>query len=594
MYETTTTDSAAMKAEHDYGAHHGDEFGGQWVHVADDQSPHQSPLHEFNGFYMSPPSHMEIESSYFRTTATSHTSNPPLYPLIVPQWPSQLTNPSVNPPSSQPQSCPSAPALAPRPIAPSTSTKSVEAPSTTQSAPFAPAPIPTPSSGRRTLTDQDRRRMCQYHEENPTVKQTEIGSIFGVERSTVSKVLRHKDKYLHPDDGSRSPIKRAKGKFPDIERAVSVWAKNHQRQGLPLSNDLIRDKARVFATTVGSSDCVAKVNSPIWLEKFKQRNGLLGASLPESEAEDSDMGQPLDTGSGSQTPHGISPISPAEQHPGSPDPDRAKNESSNGFADFHPTFRRAHSQTEHSVGSYFTDANMPSTFSPDLRSPTSPFFSPASSCGPSPSVPSQTPHLPTLAPADSRPRRQTFPAISSTPSYITPPTSATAEPMSSTKLFQQPIAAPSTLESPLEEIKEPTLSIDSAMHNAHPPSASNTPVSTNNISPSSMAPPPHPPSASPRINGNNAASGYPSPKNPPPPSQDEARRALDVVMQFLKAQPASGMDPQDYITMGKLMEKLKLRGDELPGGMRSMMTEREGRGDGTLPVGRKRSIHSLS
>lgn len=175
MYETTTTDSAAMKAEHDYGAHHGDEFGGQWVHVADDQSPHQSPLHEFNGFYMSPPSHMEIESSYFRTTATSHTSNPPLYPLIVPQWPSQLTNPSVNPPSSQPQSCPSAPALAPRPIAPSTSTKSVEAPSTTQSAPFAPAPIPTPSSGRRTLTDQDRRRMCQYHEENPTVKQTEIG-----------------------------------------------------------------------------------------------------------------------------------------------------------------------------------------------------------------------------------------------------------------------------------------------------------------------------------------------------------------------------------------------------------------------------------
>ncbi|KAI4287362.1 MAG: hypothetical protein L6R35_003380 [Caloplaca aegaea] len=404
---------------------------------------------------------------------------------------------------------------------------------------------------------------------------------------TVSKVLRHKDKYLHPDDGSRSPIKRAKGKFPDIERAVSVWAKNHQRQGLPLSNDMIRDKARVFATTVGSSDCVAKVNSPIWLEKFKQRNGLLGASRPDSEAEDSDMGQPLDTGSGSQTPHGISPISPAEQHPVSPDQDQPKTESSSGYADFQPTFRRSHSQSEHSVGSFFTDATMASTLSPDLRSPTSPYFSPVSSCGPSPSIPSRTPRLPTLAPADPRPRRQTFPTISSAPSYITPPASATAEPMSTSKLFHQSMAT-SALESPLEEMKEPTLSIDSTMHNIHPHSASNTPASTT-ISPSSMAPPPHPSSASPLLNSNNSPSGY-SPPNPPP-SQDEARRALDVLMKFFKSQPSSAMDPQDYITMGKLMEKLKLRGDELPGGMRSMM---ESRGDGTLPMGRKRSIHSLS
>lgn len=31
------------------------------------------------------------------------------------------------------------------------------------------------SSPRRTLTDADRRRMCIFHEENPNVKQTEIG-----------------------------------------------------------------------------------------------------------------------------------------------------------------------------------------------------------------------------------------------------------------------------------------------------------------------------------------------------------------------------------------------------------------------------------
>jgi hypothetical protein len=33
----------------------------------------------------------------------------------------------------------------------------------------------TSSTPRKTLTDADRRRMCLYHEEHPTVKQTEIG-----------------------------------------------------------------------------------------------------------------------------------------------------------------------------------------------------------------------------------------------------------------------------------------------------------------------------------------------------------------------------------------------------------------------------------
>lgn len=41
---------------------------------------------------------------------------------------------------------------------------------------------PTMPTARRTLTDDDRRRMCLYHQENPHVKQTEIGAMFGVER----------------------------------------------------------------------------------------------------------------------------------------------------------------------------------------------------------------------------------------------------------------------------------------------------------------------------------------------------------------------------------------------------------------------------
>ncbi|VDB89128.1 Bgt-5103 [Blumeria graminis f. sp. tritici] len=130
------------------------------------------------------------------------------------------------------------------------------------------------SSPRKTLTHNDRRRMCQYHEENPTVKQTEIGAKFGVERSTVSKVLRQKEKYLSPEDRSSPPIKYGKGRFPDIERALSNWVRNAQKQGLELTDDAIQEKAEYFAATVGYGENRSKSNSSNWLGKFKQKHGI--------------------------------------------------------------------------------------------------------------------------------------------------------------------------------------------------------------------------------------------------------------------------------------------------------------------------------
>lgn len=393
--------------------------------------------------------------------------------------------------------------------------------------------------------------------------------------STVSKVLRQKEKYLFPEDDARSPIKRAKGKFPDIERALSNWAKKHQRQGLPLTDDIIREKARFFATTVGSTECHATVNNLGWLEKFKQKNQLLGAkSWKEPEVNESEIGLLPESKSGPETPNGISPISPDSMLPGSPlqGQENRKNDSPNGFLEF-SSFRHGHSQSTTSLISSYSENTLGSAFSGDMRSPTSPFFSPASSCGPSPCMPSQQARLPLLASANSqRPRRGTFPAISAEPSsYMTPP--GTSEP-STPKYLQHSITS-SALESPIEELDEPSLGIDSTMQQQHSRQVTNT------NSPISMAPPPNPSlSASPSSNVSPTA----------PPSQDEARRALEVLMTFFKHQPG-GVDPQEYITMGKLMEKLKLQSNALPGGMHSM--NMGDRGDGGLPINRKRSIHSL-
>jgi hypothetical protein len=100
------------------------------------------------------------------TLYPSQASHPPLPMLLTPsapQWPSMLTNPSAytSQQVSPPMAIPSA-ALPP---------KSIKPPS-----------LQTNSQPRRTLTDDDRKRMCQYAEDHPSAKQTEIGALFGVER----------------------------------------------------------------------------------------------------------------------------------------------------------------------------------------------------------------------------------------------------------------------------------------------------------------------------------------------------------------------------------------------------------------------------
>ena len=377
-------------------------------------------------------------------------------------------------------------------------------------------------------------------------------------------------------------MKRSKGKFPDIERALSNWARNHQRQGLPLSDSVIREKARFFATTVGSSDSHVKVNSNNWLEKFKQKNHLLGAKPRKaSDANDSDNGYTADSISGTQTPSNMSPVSPIGVS--SPSPlsasrgrENIKTESPDSYMDFAASYRHTHSQSATSLASCFSDTTAPSSFSGGPQSPTEPFFSPdPNSAGPY--LPSQDARFMTLASSNTaRPRSQTFPMLGIETTYAEPPGPGEYTP----KQMQQIMAAP-TLETPIEELSDSPLAMVgmSQPQGSHPANNIHSPSQTS--SPTLMAPPPQRNTNSSSPNTSNASSPI------SPPSQDEARRALELVLNFFQNQPSGVVDPQEFVAMGKLMEKLKVQGvGELPGGMHSMVM-------GEKEMSRKRSIHSL-
>ncbi|KAK3713022.1 hypothetical protein LTR37_008707 [Vermiconidia calcicola] len=508
---------------------------GQSPHVYP-HSHHGTPAQEYSGFNFSTPQ-MPMESTGFSSSIHQRPMAQQLQPLIMPQWPSML--------NSQVHSQPYQPVF-PQPVLPMQ--------------PTSIGPLQTPisatstrstSTPRKTLTDADRKRMCQYAEDHPNSKQTEIGAIFGVERSTVSKVLRQRDKYLLQDDGNRSPVKRVKGRSPDIERALAVWAKNQEKRGLPLTDDIIRDKARAFSAPTTSPENQQLLSSS-WLEKFKLRNNLMGARSRKGSLAPDDSEGVSATASSSHTPSGTSPISP--QGIGSPElhsaqsHDSLKDESPDSYVEFgrHGPF---HSQSTNSLNSAFTDT-APSSFSPGPLSPTSPFYTPESGTAPGPFAPPLTarPILPAVTAANAqRPRSQTFPLLdqyisgsgsmdAATPRYVTT----------------------TILDSPMEEPPDPLINMDEIVRVTQPEERPHTvtPVET-------MRPPPLPARV---VSGESRRELLPLTSTTHisgATSPEDAQRALEVVMSFIEQQPTGFLDSQESMQMGmhmgKLMEKLRLQ-----------------------------------
>ena len=359
--------------------------------------------------------------------------------------------------------------------------------------------------------------------------------------------MRQKEKYLYSEDRTSSPIKKAKGKFPDIEKALSNWIRNAQKSGVPVTDSDIKEKFRFFATTTGNSDTVLKSNSSNWLEKFKQKNGIGPGKLMRraSETNIPDSAH-LSTASPSLTPSqpsgAMSPASPSA-HP-SPSPLSAnrsdeEKEGLSGYMDFTSesgAYRHTNSQSTTSLSSAFTDTAA-SSFSGSALSPTAPFtFSPDPNVGGF--LPTdQSRHIPPGSSNFQRPRSQTLPTLDL--EYMNPPQA----PEALTPKYHVSSTAPSSaLESPMNEMSAPPFSMDSAIA---------SPRLRHSSSNSSMAARGN----GPPISGNTMAS-TPIGSSPTSPTQEDARRAADTLLSFI--QTSGIVDHNEYLMVVRLTEKLRL------------------------------------
>ncbi|CAO1622183.1 unnamed protein product [Sympodiomycopsis kandeliae] len=137
--------------------------------------------------------------------------------------------------------------------------------------------ITTRQKHKSKLLNIDRKRICLQHLRNPKLKQEDLAQIFGIERSTVSKVLKEQERWLSIADDSDDAaiVKHRNPRFPELEEQLATWAREAQAAGEILTDANIRKKALEIAQHLEPDSQNKKFKaSGGWVEKFRNRAGL--------------------------------------------------------------------------------------------------------------------------------------------------------------------------------------------------------------------------------------------------------------------------------------------------------------------------------
>ncbi|EUC62056.1 Tc5 transposase DNA-binding domain protein [Rhizoctonia solani AG-3 Rhs1AP] len=146
-------------------------------------------------------------------------------------------------------------------------------------------------ANKQRLDDARRKEICSYARDRPKARQEDIAIKYGVERSTISKILKHKDKWLSLDTNPRksipvkhsSPVCIRPSKFPEIETELLKWVKQCQENGTNITDTRIKAKAKECAAEIGLPEGKFKASSG-WIENFKLRNNLTRRSQDGQDA----------------------------------------------------------------------------------------------------------------------------------------------------------------------------------------------------------------------------------------------------------------------------------------------------------------------
>ena len=145
---------------------------------------------------------------------------------------------------------------------------------------------------RVVLSAAQKREICELKEKNPNTSNVSLAQQYGVGKSTITDILKEKERWLAILE-SQGSVKKFRGpKWPQLEDALSLWVDNALNTKQDIDGSILKTKADYFANQFSIEDFN---HSDGWLTGFKKRHGLHqfkkqgeAASAPSAESIESD------------------------------------------------------------------------------------------------------------------------------------------------------------------------------------------------------------------------------------------------------------------------------------------------------------------
>ncbi|WVQ99335.1 hypothetical protein IAU59_006468 [Kwoniella sp. CBS 9459] len=129
------------------------------------------------------------------------------------------------------------------------------------------------------LTYDDKRTIVELHRQNSSLRQEDIARMYGVDRSTISKIILSSHRWTQPQEPQAPPVpkppKAVGGRFPAVEAKLDEWMDTQIATGQDVRDQVAREKAKTFAREIGFPMDRFKASAK-WLDKFKDRRKAAG------------------------------------------------------------------------------------------------------------------------------------------------------------------------------------------------------------------------------------------------------------------------------------------------------------------------------
>jgi hypothetical protein len=396
--------------------------------------------------------------------------------------------------------------------------------------------------------------------------------------------LRHKEIWLKGGDKDHelnSAKRGGKSKHPDFYRTLDNYVKRQQERGIEIRDSDLMEQARLFAHASGNTDDVLESLTPTWLRKYKQKlqggRGKLTRRASETNIPDSARMSMARPAANDKTSRITSPVSAGGKM--SPlSEGRSDEDMTNDDFDFN--YGQPASQSTTSLSSDVRDAGT-SSFPGSALSPNAAFtFSPELAMGAF-----QVDHGMQMRPGGTdfhhrEKRSNTFPSLNI--DYANQTTAA--EPMTPRLPGVHGTTPSSAIESPANEMQSNMMasnvasSLDTAL--------TSSPTLRRTSSNSSMT------GRATVANAVNTALPPSVESSPVSPSQEDARRAANTLLNYMNSLGAQGtFEQNELVAIMQLTNRLNLHQHSAGRPSRSGLS-RIPEGDNEVPAATEMTMNS--